>query len=80
MLQSIDDVALVYEYLYMQNRRENITEITFALKDYSTFSSEDRKKIRTVFKKSIYVAFLFKKKILSKFLISRGGEVYFIEY
>lgn len=51
ILDEIDDVNKVYQYLYMQNKRQTITEIVFILNDYSMFSSEARKKIRDVFKK-----------------------------
>lgn len=51
VLENIDYVDKVYQYLYVQNRRETITEIVFVLKDYSTFNSETRKKIRDVFKR-----------------------------
>lgn len=50
VLDTTEDVDLIYQYLYMQNRRENITEIVFVLKDFSAFNNENRKKIREKFK------------------------------
>lgn len=50
ILKDINEAEKIYEYLYMQNRRENITEITFVLEDFSVFSSENRKRIRNIFK------------------------------
>lgn len=50
VLLGMDDVQKIYKYLYMQNRRENITEIVFVLENYLTFTSEDRKEIRATFK------------------------------
>ena len=50
VLKNIKEVEKIYEYLYMQNRRESIKEITFVLEDFSAFSSENRKEIRNIFK------------------------------
>ena len=52
VLENIDnDVEKIYQYLYVQNKRDISTEIVFVLNDYSTFDSETRKKIRNVFKR-----------------------------
>lgn len=50
LLEDINEVEKIYKYLYMQNKRKDIMEIVFAFNDYSTFNSENRKRIREVFK------------------------------
>ncbi len=50
VLEDIDETTKVFDYIFLQHRKENISEIAFVFKDYSTFSSEDRKKIRQIFK------------------------------
>lgn len=50
MLDEIGDVKNIKEYLYVKSRKDNITEIVFVLKDFSKFNTENRKKIRDIFK------------------------------
>ena len=50
VLEDINEAEKIKEYLYGQGRKNTVTEIAFVLKDYSEFSSENRKKIREIFK------------------------------
>lgn len=50
VIKKINEAEMIREYLYEKGRKNAITEIVFVFEDYSGFSSEDRKKIREVFK------------------------------
>ena len=72
VLEGIDDVEKIYQYLYKQNRRETITEISFVFSDYSKFNSETRKRIRDIFKKK-YLRCIFIQKENFKQISDRQG-------
>lgn len=50
MIEKIEDLEGIFAYLYMQNKRETLTEIVFVLKDLSAFTNMFRKHVRDRFK------------------------------
>ncbi len=50
VLEDINEAEKVKEYLYGRGNKNTVTEVEFVLKDYSDFNSENRKKIREIFK------------------------------
>jgi len=70
MLEDIDEAEKVKEYLYGRGNKNTVTEIAFVLKDYSDFSSENRKKIREIFKgKYLRCIFIQKENFKRNFII-----------
>ena len=70
VIENINEVKIIKEYLYGQNRKSTITEIAFVLKDYSEFSSENRKKIREIFKgKYLRCIFIQEENFKQNFII-----------
>lgn len=52
VIDDINDIGAVYSYLYEENRREKekLTEVVFALKNYNSFTSKERERIRERFR------------------------------
>lgn len=50
IIEREEDILQIYEYLYQQGKRANISEVIFCKKNYSMFTGEEHKRIRKVFK------------------------------
>ena len=61
VLNDLDDAKKVYSYFYEENQGARLTEVVFVMSDYSSFTPEERNRVRGLFKTK-YVRCIFVQK------------------